>query len=270
VLIRPFDEYSQAYPHVEIRRDELGILELRIHSEGKSVKWGAGPHGELTNLYTEIAQDTDNNVVILTGTGDAFIDDWTASKVQGVHEAGEKLKMDPKSFGGHLHFEGKRLIQGLLEIEVPMIAAVNGPISIHSEQALLCDIVLCSENASFRDGGHFQAGLIPGDGVQTIYNEILGPVRARYFLLMGQELSAKQALEWGVVNEVLPREKLMDRAREIAHNILEKPPLVRRLTRQLLVHNLRKRMLDEVSLGLAVEGIAMMDSFPSGLAPRNP
>jgi enoyl-CoA hydratase/carnithine racemase len=270
MLLRPFAEYSQAYPHVDIQRTD-GILELRLHTDGGPVKWGPGPHGELVNLYTELALDTDNEVVILTGTGDAFIDAWDAPDVQGVQPAGSGsgLRATPSSWGGHLHFEGKRIMQGHLEIEVPFIAAVNGPVSIHSEQALLCDIVLASETATFRDGGHFPAGLIPGDGVHIIYMEALGPIRGRYFLLTGQEIEAQDALQCGLVNEVVPPDQLIPRARQLARNILEKPPLVRRMTRQLLVQDLKKRMLDGVGYGLAVEGIAAFESFPTGLAARN-
>jgi enoyl-CoA hydratase/carnithine racemase len=164
----------------------------------------------------------------------------------------------------------KRLIQAQLEIEVPMIAAVNGTASIHSEQALLCDIVLAAENASFRDACHFSAGLVPGDGIAVAYSEAIGMSRARYFLLTGAEISVRQAHDWGLVHEVLPSDRLLDRAYELASLLKEKPAFVRRLTRQLLVHEIKRRMHNEVGYGLALEHLAGTETWPTGLAPRDP
>jgi enoyl-CoA hydratase/carnithine racemase len=208
--------------------------------------------------------------VIVTGTGESFINAWDITKVQGAQETETGWKQDVYALGGLLHYEGRRLIQSQLDIEVPMIAAVNGPVSIHSEQALLCDIVLASETATFRDACHFMAGLIPGDGVSIAYEESVGLNRSRYFMLTGLELSAQKALDWGLVAEIHPPDKLMDRARELAEMIHERPPLVRRLTRQVLVQNIKKRMLEEVGYTLAVEMLALTTHLASGLAPMDP
>ena len=78
-----------------------------------------------------------------------------------------------------------------------MIAAVNGPALIHAELAVLCDIVIASENAEFQDAPHFPNGVVPGDGVHVVWPLVLGANRGRYFLLTGQKLRAKQALDSG-------------------------------------------------------------------------
>jgi enoyl-CoA hydratase/carnithine racemase len=261
--IRPFGVYSKAYSHIDVQRSEDGILELRLHTDGGPLVWGRGVHAELENLWKEVSLDQDNQIVILAGTGDFFIGgEWAVDSITG----GERRL----PAGGFNHSGGKQIIQGLLDIEVPMIAAVNGPCVVHSEQAILCDVVLAAETASFRDAAHFPAGLIPGDGIVVAWAEAIGLNRARYFLLTGQELCAQRAYEFGAVNEVLPVEQLMPRARELAAMLLERPPLVRRLTRQVLVQNLKRRMLDELGMGLALEGLAMTDFFPGGFAPRDP
>ena len=82
----------------------------------------------------------------------------------------------------------------MLDIEVPMIAAVNGPARIHAEIPVLCDIVLASEDAVFQDLPHFINGTVARDGVHLVWPLLLGLNRGRYFLLTGQELSAQQAL----------------------------------------------------------------------------
>ena len=265
--IRSFEEYSKAYPNIDVQRDGDGVLELRLHTDGDALVWGAHAHAQLTNLYTEVALDNDNKVVILSGSGDFFMRGMQASTQEAswglsATESGGHLQASAAKWS-YLHYQGKRLMQAHLDIEIPMIAAVNGPVGTHSEQALLCDIVLASDTAAFQDAVHFSAGLLPGDGVFVIFSEAMGVNRARYMVLTGQELSAREALDYGLVNEVLPADELLPRARALAAMILERPPMVVRLTRQVLVQDLKKRMLDEVGYGLGLESFAATEFHPS-------
>ena len=98
----------------------------------------------------------------------------------------------------------RHLIINVLDVDVPMISAVNGPCNMHSEVPLMGDIVLASEDAYFQDASHFPRGQVPGDGQHVIWSVLAGHNRARYFLLTGKKLGADEAKEWGVVNEVLP------------------------------------------------------------------
>src|SRR5712664_1611562 len=196
-----FEEYSNKYKHVKMERRD-GILQLTLHNNGGPVIWNFDSHHETAHALGDVARDRENKVVIITGAADVFIAD---------HEFGDANKI-PAAAWDHIITDGKYLIMNHLDIEAPMIAAVNGPALIHAELALLCDIVLASENAEFQDAPHFRDGLVPGDGVHIVWPLILGPNRGRYFLLTGQKLSAREALKLGVVNEVLPREQLLPRA----------------------------------------------------------
>ena len=159
--------------------------------------------------------------------------------------------------------EGKQGLLNFLDIGVPIISAINGPAWRHSELPLLADIVLASDTAQFQDSAHFTGGLVPGDGMHVVYPLLLGANRARYFLLTGQTLSAQQAQELGLVAEVLPADRLMPRAWELADEIARKPASLVRATRAVLTEHIKRHMQDLLGFGLYAEMLALMDR-PSG------
>ena len=248
-------EYSQKYDHIKFERED-GILQLTMHSGGSDLEWGFSPHQELGYCFGDIAADPENKVIIFTGSGETFI-----------HK--EDLGGDGVSaevWATHVLPDAKRLLMNLLEIQAPMIAAVNGPATVHAELALLCDIVLAADHATFQDAPHYPSGLVPGDGVHVVWPMLLGLNRGRYFLMTGQELSAKEALDLGVVNEVMPQAKLLPRAWELARKIRSRPALTTRLTREVMLMQVKRAMLDQLPYGLALEGLAACDYWPKEFA----
>lgn len=249
-----FEEYSKKYSMIRMRREE-GILEMQFHTDGGPLRWSLIPHGELERAFLDVGRDRGNEVIILTGTGAEF--SGPAVPPGGHNHAREPVTgatWDP------IYWEGKHLLTNLLDIEVPMIAAVNGPAVRHAEIPLLCDIVLAAEEATFQDSAHFSGGLVPGDGVHVVFPMLMGPNRGRYFLLTGQTLSAGEAKDVGLVSEVLPREQLSARAWEHARRLIQRPPLIRRYARVLLTQDLKRRMHELLGYGLALEGLAATQS----------
>jgi enoyl-CoA hydratase/carnithine racemase len=248
---RSFDEYATRYRHVHMRRED-GVLELRLHTDDGPLVWGAGPHSELGFCWADVGADPDNRVVVLTGTGEEFctrIDDsWNGP-------------MTPAKWD-RIYANGKRLLRNLLDIEVPVIAAVNGPARVHAELAVLADIVLASEDTVFQDLPHFRFGTVPGDGVHVVWQQLLGPNRGRQFLLLGTKLDAEEALRLGVVAEVLPRDRLLERAWEIARLFAAKPDPTLRYARVALTMPIKRALADHVSHGLAVEGLSAHETWP--------
>jgi hypothetical protein len=100
---------------------------------------------------------------------------------------------------------------------------------------------------------------VPGDGVNLLWPEVIGSIRGRYFLLTRQILDAQTAQEWGVVNEIVPRDQLLARAHEIARSIAELPPLTSSYTRTALTQRLRRVIDEGIGCGLALEGISAAD-----------
>ena len=244
------EQYANKYEHARMERRD-GILQLTLHTNGGTLQWGSGPHSELPQVFNDIGSDPENRVVIMTGVGEAF------TGPRGTPDS--RPRRTPAEWDA-TYWEGKRLLMNLLDIEVPMISAINGPALRHSELPLLCDIVLAAEEVEFQDSGHFVNGLIPGDGMHIVYPLLLGVNRGRYFLLTGQSLSAQQALELGLVNEVLPRERLLDRAWELAEQLTQQSPLILRYSRVLLTQNLKRQMHDLLGYGLALEGLGSAQS----------
>lgn len=246
-----FADYAERFQTIRMRRED-GILEVTLHTDGGSLRWGRLPHHELQEAFLEIGRDRENHVVILTGTGDDF-----SGPAPDVADNLKSHRQSPREWG-ELGWEAKNLLFNLLAIDAPMIAAVNGPALRHAELPVMCDIVLASETAAFQDSAHFTGGLVPGDGMHVVFPLLMGTNRGRYFLLTGQKLSALEAKDYGLVNEVLPADQLLPRAWEHARNIMKLPELNRRYTRLLITEVLRRQMNELLPYGLALEGLALV------------
>ena len=244
-----FEEYANKYEHIRMERRD-GILQITFHTNGDTLLWAGGAQRDFPQAFADIGSDPENKVVIMTGAGDAFV---------GVeHAPGASPKMTPREWD-KTYFDVKHRLQSLLDIEVPMISAVNGPVIAHGELPLLCDIVLAAEEATFGDTFHFNNGSLPGDGVQIVYPLLLGLNRGRYFLLTGQTLSAHEAQKLGLVNEVLPRQELLPRAWALAEELAQKPPLTLRYTRVVLTLQLKRLVQDMLGYGMALYGLSVLD-----------
>jgi enoyl-CoA hydratase len=151
----------------------------------------------------------------------------------------------------------KRLIHNMLEIEQPIIAAVNGDaVGLGATLALFCDVIIASEKARIGDP-HVKVGLVAGDGGAVIWPLLCGLARAKEYLMTGDLMSATEAERIGLINHVVPPEDVMPRALELAHRLANGPTRAIRWTKL----SCNKRLRDEVNLvleaSLAVETISM-------------
>ena len=244
-----FDTYRESFPNARLTRSKSGVLEVALHTGGATLIFDGHTHEQFVDLFHAIGSDPDNRVVILTGSGSAFM--------ETISPEGFDF-FTPQGYD-KIYREGRKVLMNILDIEVPLIAAVNGPARLHSEYILLADIVLATPATVFQDKPHFDFGIVPGDGVHLLWQEAIGTIRGRYFILTRQELDAQTAKEWGAVNEIVAADKLLPRAREIAEGLAKLPPLTARYTRMALTQKLRRIIDEGVTLGLALEGISAAD-----------
>ena len=172
-----FDAYRDGFPNARLNRSKSGVLEVALHTDGGTLVFNGHTHEQFVDLFHAIGSDPDNRVVILTGSGDAFM--------ETISPEGFDF-FTPQGYD-KIYREGRKVLMNILDIEAPLIAAVNGPTRLHSEYILLADIVLATPSTVFQDNPHFEFGIVPGDGVHLLWQEVIGSVRGRYFILTRQE-----------------------------------------------------------------------------------
>jgi enoyl-CoA hydratase/carnithine racemase len=254
-----FDTYAHHYRFMKLARQD-GVLQVVLHTEGGPLRWNLDAQAEFARAFADIGADRDNRIVILTGTGDEF--------------SGPRLDPDALFFHGaqltpggihHVFANARRMVNAHLNIEVPMIAVVNGPAKRHADLALMCDIVLAADDATFEDTAHFHnGGIVPGDGINVVYTLLMGLNRARYLMLTGQVLNAQEAKAMGLVAELLPREQLLPRAWELARQLSKKSDMLLRYTRAVLTQPLRKLLDESLPFSLAMEAMSTLDRGAQG------
>jgi enoyl-CoA hydratase/carnithine racemase len=244
-----FDSYKNAFPHAKLIRSSNGVLEVVLHTNGDTLIFNGYTHEEFVDLFYQISQDAGNRAVILTGAGRAFIDNIDAEGFDFY---------SPRGYD-KIYREGKKVLLNLIDIPVPVIAALNGPTTVHSEYALLADIIIATPDTVFQDKPHFAFGIVPGAGIHSLWPEVLGSIRGRTFVLTQQIIGVKEAKALGVISEIVARNRLLHRAREIAGRIANLPPLTASYTRVAMTQKLRRVIDESVGYGLALEGISAAD-----------
>jgi len=167
-------------------------------------------HTEITTIFRDIRYDQDADVITITGAGRGFC-------------AGADLKEPPstdKAVMDKVFAEAREIILNILEIEQPIISAVNGPAAgFGVTLALFPDIVIASERATMGDT-HVKVGLAAGDGGAVIWPLLVGVNKAKEFLMTGRVINAQEALQIGLVNRVVPHEELEKTVMEIAQELV--------------------------------------------------
>lgn len=242
--------YFDAYTTFKLTRSPAGVLILCFHKDGGPAAFSGPMQQEVPRALYEIAEDRGNRVLILTGTGDRFMTDVDGETLGDLTKPATWDKIFTR---------GTVTMQRLVDLEMPIIAAVNGPASIHSEWALLADIVLAADTTVFSDYSHPAFGTVPGDGIHLIWEEVLGLNRSRHLALTAGSFTAQDAKSWGVVAEVLPTADVLPRAQALGEALAAKPQMYTRFISVTMRQRLSRRVAEGVKLGMALEGLAASD-----------
>lgn len=235
------------------RRGPVAILRLNAPESLNAI----GTAEDCADLVTALhAIDSDRSVsaAILTGTGRAFS---AGGNLKGMQQRNGIGPLDqPDSTRANYRRGVQAITRAFLDIEVPLIAAVNGhAIGLGCDLACLCDIRVAAESASFA-ASFIKVGIVPGDGGAWSLQRVVGYAKAAEMFFTGDRYSAAEALAMGLVSRIVSEDALIDEAMALATRIAVNPPRALRLTKRLLREAQHSRMSDILELSAAYQAIA--------------
>jgi 2-(1,2-epoxy-1,2-dihydrophenyl)acetyl-CoA isomerase len=198
-------------PEVETSRDGA-VLTITLNRPDVLNAFTAEMHRQLVGAFKEARAD-DVRAVVITGAGRGFC------VGQDLNEFGEAAR----DIAGRLRGNYHPTIRAVRELEKPVIAAVNGPAAgAGLSFACACDLRVAAEGATFVPA-FINIGLVPDMGGTFFVTRLLGSARAFEWMTSGRRLSAQEALDWGLVSEVVPDDRLAGRAAEWAAQLAAMP-----------------------------------------------
>ena len=242
-----YEEYKELFKeHFIMEKRDDGVLLVRMHTKGGPQLWSMELHRAIGQMWRTVGSDSDIELVIFTGTGKDWIiefepESWKPEITEPAYTRYE-----------HMFIDGRRMLIAMIQdVEVPTIGLINGS-GGHAEIALMCDICLMAEDAVIADP-HFLYDIVPGDGIHSCLIELLGVRGAAYAMYTSQRFTAQQALAAGLVNEVVPPDRLIPRAYELADFIMKRHRTVRRLTSQVVKRPWKQRIVDDLDMTFGTE-----------------
>lgn len=209
-------------------------------------------HAELDDIWLLLEEDPDVNVVILTGEGKTFSAGGDLKRL--AERAGTE---EGAQFALELPGHGKRLLSNILATQKPIIAAINGDaIGLGATVALFCDITVMAHEARIGDP-HVKAGVSAGDGGAIIWPLLVGPTRAKEYLMRGLIVTGVEAERINLVNHSVPVAEVMPLARKIAEELCELPPWAVRYTKSTINIAVRHQFNQLMEASLAYEALTM-------------
>ena len=201
-------------------------------------------HHDLAELFRTLKQESDARAIVLTGAGRAFS--------AGGDMAWFPQLRDPARMHA-LRREAKQIVWDQLDVEVPIVCALNGPaVGLGASIALLCDVIVMSEAAAIIDP-HVQVGLVAGDGGAAIWPLLLGPLAAKRHLMLGDPLTADDALRHGVAAEVCAPDAIAEVAARWAERLANQAPLAVQGTKIAVNQQVKHALLTSFDVSTAME-----------------
>jgi enoyl-CoA hydratase/carnithine racemase len=207
----------------------------------------------LTDFCAEVSADTTIRAVVLTGAGPAFC---AGGNVKDMSAKRGMFGGSPMVIRNGYKTGIQTIPMAFYELEVPVIAAVNGPaIGAGLDLTCMCDVRIASENAKFAES-FVKLGIIPGDGGAWLLPRTIGLPNATLMTLTGDTIDAATALSYGLVQQVVPADQLLDVAKDIAVRIAANPGHSTRLAKRLLREGLDMKLPALLELSAAYQALA--------------
>ncbi len=240
-------------PFLQIERDG-GIVTVRMnHPETRNALTSPEQIQEFVDLCANLRRDRTARVMVLTGNGSAFC---AGGNVKDMRERAGIFAGSPYDLRDTYRDGIQRIPLALYELDIPVIAAVNGPaIGAGLDLACMCDIRLASSSAVFAES-FVRLGIVPGDGGAWLLPRIIGLPKASLMAFTGDAIDAAKALEWGLVEQVCTHESLQAEANAIARRIASNPGHALRLCKRLLREGQHMRLDSLLELSAAYQSLA--------------
>lgn len=238
-----------AYETVDVNIED-SVAEITLNRPERLNAWNAQFGDELRKALLDDAADPGVRAVLITGAGRGFS---SGADLKEMLEQGQRGEQPP-DVGDMLRDRYHPIIKGIRELPKPVVAAVNGPaVGIGCSLALACDLIWAAESAIF--GLAFvNIGLVPDGGSTFLVPVAVGKARALEMALLGDPVTAEQALQWGLVNRVVPDGELMDEARGLARKLASGPTLSYANSKRALNNSLMQIMDDQLELEAQIQG----------------
>ena len=221
------------------------VLEITIDNPGSEMNVIDGTvHAELARVMRELRRERRARAVLLTGSKRAFSagGDFAWFPTLRSVEVLDDLRQD-----------AHQLIWDLVDLELPIVAGLNGPaVGLGASIALLCDVIVMADTAVIADP-HVRVGIVAGDGGTAIWPLLIGPAKAKQYLLTGDPVDAAAAERLGLVNEVVPAAELLERARWWAERLAAGAPLAVRATKAAVNAQVKRALIESFDLATALE-----------------
>ena len=206
----------------------------------------------LLEKFAKVQADPEVSVMILTGAGSAFC---AGGDIKAMKDPDGVFRKEPLA-AAQSYVDGvQKLPQALYNLDIPTIAAVNGAaVGAGCDLTMMCDMRIASEKAKFGEV-FLNLGIIPGDAGSWFLLRRLGHQRAADLTFSGRMVAADEALEIGMVLEVVPHDTLLERARERAAVIAAKPPRAVRIAKRLMRNAERMDLPDFLNSAAAYQAL---------------
>ncbi|TFZ02925.1 crotonase/enoyl-CoA hydratase family protein [Ramlibacter henchirensis] len=239
-------------PFLNIQRDGSIVTVTMDQPETRNALTGNTAVQEFVQLCDDVRKDTGIKVLILTASGAVFSSGGNVKDMRRFFDDALLPDVIREEYRQGI----QRIPRALMELDVPVICAVNGPaVGAGLDLACMCDIRICSETATFAES-FVRVGIVPGDGGAWLLPRAVGMAKASEMAFTGEAIDARDALACGLVSRVVPTEQLLRTARALAAKIAANPGAVMRMTKRLLREGERGTLDSVLELSAACQAIA--------------